>query len=430
MLTGKDPNLQYGISSDAETTLDEPVGSGTHYGMPQQMPVYSGVAPEQGMAISRDAATSEDESGYAFGAPDWSNFNIAAPTVSQSSAETGFFVTRDAPTEGSDDPFGAFSAGSVPMANKPSNMGMSQQPSLADAGWNTGLPQQSFQGVRFFDDSNSRPVAPQNEANEQPARSAAVESRPAQPVFFDGGNAPASANPMPNTGTRTQPGRQEMRQNVERPAPAPISPNAHRSMPAPQPVLRDAKKAVPQVERYHTYNERRDEAKQKFDVEMAQYNAQKKELKQNIWILPVSIAALAVIAILIAALLGWAAMLIFLLLIGLAIAVLAVTGKLSWLKIKKKPKVAQFQMQPPEMVDIHSVHICLRSRNLATPVEITIRDAVQYIGSDDKLCRVPLHFKGVSHRHLTITSQSRSGNTQYFVTDQGSKTVPSSTGRL
>lgn len=439
----------YGISNDAETTvgdqsvfMDEQQPAPVAPAAAPQMPVEAcaisrdmatnesvpaaqpapvkpvaspaGKSQNYDYAVSRDAATDEDMPA-AQPAP---MKPVASPAAKNKNHD--YAVSRDAATDEGNgiggEQVGAFATNNwvVNAANQGSYNGQ-LQPSAVVSQLAQQAAAQPVQQVQFMDGSMigasaAQPSAPQGGgpvffSSDEPAparRDAPVRTpHPQQPVPVQPAPAPAPT-----------------------PAPRPISSNAHRSKPsvAPQqpPTVQSQPKG-PENDRYYTYNEHRDKAKQQYDAQLAAYNAHKAQMKRKIWIVPVFIAVVAVMAILIAALLSVPIMLLFLLLVALGVTILAAMGKLKWLKFVKKPKIEKFEMEMPEMAPIHSVHICLRSKNLATPVEITIRDAVQYIGSDDKLCRVPLHFKGVSHRHLIISCQTKSGNSQYFVTDQGSK---------
>ncbi len=68
-----------------------------------------------------------------------------------------------------------------------------------------------------------------------------------------------------------------------------------------------------------------------------------------------------------------------------------------------------------------SVRIKLRSTNLTSQVEITIRERDQLIGSDAKSCPVPLDFPGVSRRHCRICCKRVAGHTDYCIRDEGSR---------
>jgi len=407
----------YGISNDAETTVGD---QSVFMDERQPAPVAPASAPQmpvEAYAISRDMATDESVPA-AQPAP---MKPVASPAGKSKNHD--YAVSRDAETDEGNgiggEQVSAFATNNwIVNAAKQGSYNGQLQPSAVVSQLAQQAAAQPVKQVQFLDGSMigasaARPSAPQGGV----------------PVFFSSDEpAPACKDtpvctPQPQQPVPVQP----VPAPAPTPAPRPISSNAHQSKPSvassqPQIIQSQPKGQGPENDRYYyTYNEHRDQAKQQYDAQLAAYNAHKAQMKRKIWIVPVFIAAVAVVAILIAALLSVPIMLLFLLLVVLGVTILAAMGKLKWLKFVKKPKIQKFEMEMPEMAPIHSVHICLRSKNLATPVEITIRDAVQYIGSDDKLCRVPLHFKGVSHRHLIISCQTKSGNSQYFVTDQGSK---------
>ena len=408
----------FAISRDAETDDGQPAqaaGQGAQAAdsgvrLPQFMGMPVSAMADRSFAISRDAETDDGQPAQATGqGAHAADGGVRLPQSTGMPVST--MANRSfAPAWNAGSAAGQL-AGQPEVTFQPMEPNSWMVPAVNQQGKGGGMQPtatagQTTQQVQFFDRNGGQGSAPQ-----------AMAPSANGPVFFSSTAKPSAAQQV------TAPAAPAASARPSKPD-APISHNAHRAAPVPQSAPLEAVTPIPKspaTDRYQTYNEHRDQAQQQYDARLAAYKEQRKRLKQRIWIIPVALVTVAMVTVLIGALLSVSMMLLFLLLMALVVTILAVTGKLEWLKVARKPKLEKFEMEMPEILPVHSVHICLQSKNLATPVTITIRDAVQYIGSDDRICREPLHFKGISHQHLVITCQTKAGKSQYFVTDQGSK---------
>lgn len=159
----------------------------------------------------------------------------------------------------------------------------------------------------------------------------------------------------------------------------------------------------------------------RYENEMNQYRAKLSKWKNRLWI-PVVLAIVIVVMILLAgAFAGTLGIITIILIAGITAAILAVTGKMEWLKKPRKPKKNIPEVATPELSKVYSVKLRLKSVNLPKPVEVTIRKEEQLLGSDQVLCLHPLPYKGISHRHCSIISRNMHGHTTYLIRDEGSK---------
>ncbi len=261
-------------------------------------------------------------------------------------------------------------------------------------------PREESDGVkrRFFSGSEERSVRPMDRENanrQEEAASPRTRRRAAQPS----GSAvmpPRETGSPSAAGTHNVPG---------------INYNSY--------AMADQKEETDSIRetRYVDYEQHHQMAEANYQQKMSGYHRHYAEWKKRVWILPTAIIIVLLFSILIGAFLGTIWIPLFLLLVALGVVLLAVTGRLNWLKLMRKPKKEDFQMEAPELQSIHSVRVRLSSVNLSPPVEITIRSKLQIIGSSEAECREPLKYRGISRKHLSVTCENRGGNTEYFVTD-------------
>lgn len=117
---------------------------------------------------------------------------------------------------------------------------------------------------------------------------------------------------------------------------------------------------------------------------------------------------------------GFVGVLLYLMVAMLGVAVLINRGRLDALRPFKKPKPLQPEPKAPNIEAVFSVRIKLRSTNLTSPMEITVRHQDQLIGSDRRCCSSPLPFEGISRRHFRIISTKVAGHTDYSIRDENS----------
>lgn len=151
------------------------------------------------------------------------------------------------------------------------------------------------------------------------------------------------------------------------------------------------------------------------------YLDQKAAFWRTLGLLTAGLAGTVLLGLVIGAFTGFLGVLLYLMLVLLSGAVLMSRGYLDALRPYHKPKPVQPEPQAPDIEAVFSVRIKLRSTNLTSPVEITVRQQNQLIGSDKRYCVASLPFKGVSRRHFRIISTKVAGHTDYAIRDEGSK---------
>ena len=139
-----------------------------------------------------------------------------------------------------------------------------------------------------------------------------------------------------------------------------------------------------------------------------------------IW-LGAAIAVVIVLDIVAAAFLGAIGALVLTLGAALVGALLVNRGVIELPRYPKKQENAVPEPVRPDIDDVFPVHLKLRSINLGSMVEITIRQQTQLLGSDARQCLSPLKFKGISRRHCSIISEQGAGHMEYYIRDEGSK---------
>ena len=159
----------------------------------------------------------------------------------------------------------------------------------------------------------------------------------------------------------------------------------------------------------------------RYNAELQLYNQAMKKWKHRIWIPFALLAAVLLLCLLAGAFMGAFGIILVLIASAAAIAILTAMGKMSWLRLPKKPKKQLPQMDTPELTSVYSVRLRLKSMNLPKPVEVTIRKEKQLLGSDGTRCIQPLFYKGISHIHCTIISRDQHGHTEYYIRDEHSK---------
>lgn len=190
---------------------------------------------------------------------------------------------------------------------------------------------------------------------------------------------------------------------------------------APQPGGMTPPAAEPQPDhRSLTLKEMENLENSRYNAELQQYNQAIKKWKSRIWIPFAMLIGVLLLCLLAGAFMGGIGIVFTLVIVSGAIAILTAMGKMSWLRIPKKPKKQLPQMDTPELTTVYSVRLRLKSMNLPKPVEVTIRKENQALGSDGTRCIQPLAYKGISHVHCTIISRDQHGHTEYYIRDERS----------
>lgn len=151
------------------------------------------------------------------------------------------------------------------------------------------------------------------------------------------------------------------------------------------------------------------------------YGEQKKYFWTCMIWLGAAIAVVIVLDIVAAAFLGAIGALVLTLGAALVGALLVNRGVIELPRYPKKQENAVPEPVRPDIDDVFPVHLKLRSINLGSMVEITIRQQTQLLGSDARQCLSPLKFKGISRRHCSIISEQGAGHMEYYIRDEGSK---------
>lgn len=159
---------------------------------------------------------------------------------------------------------------------------------------------------------------------------------------------------------------------------------------------------------------------QAYEAAMQTYREARLSFLKNLLFLA-GIALVTLIAALLAgAFMGWFGVFLMVLVAVLAITGLIVRGilKLTW---PKAPSAKDYEPEAPEISDVFAVRLRLNSVNLASPLEVIIREDRQVLGSNPARCKSPIPYPGVSREHCRISAVKSSGYTEYFITDLDSK---------
>lgn len=105
-----------------------------------------------------------------------------------------------------------------------------------------------------------------------------------------------------------------------------------------------------------------------------------------------------------------------------AVVVVLYMVKQGYMSLLVMPKEVKAEPQQPKLAEVFNVKMKLQSVNLASVVEVTIREREQILGSSPTQASKPtLDFLGISRRHCKISCVTSAGNDAYYIEDLNSK---------